>query len=1336
MSFWKLPKTFAPAPTDGINGLLAPLSHLDLPADSSTPPSPLTPADVAAHHKALDALLDEPDLLSEIKSGTNQRLTDFLARKEIVLRLGGWVVWGLGRGILDDSDDPDADEADRDPLGSGLLPDGFEQGKVPDELLQAAEPKRKGMGAVPRRRDVDESGKFTEGDPDKETPDEEKWANYPRLCTEILVANSPALHETLFRHEAASSQPHTCPSPESFLLPFWESILGSTELQLASRAQQVGYWAKVNSALLDGPLGGEVLAQILQIPHLPPRLLALLPFCSPINDLLLLLLRISRPPSPLIPSTVTQTIRMLDPFSALGKPGHAAAEELLRGIIEVCLAVPRAQGGPAPGGGFGGMGGPGAGGEDPIFEWRDTTLVRQLADEKSVRTLLDWMLATLDDEETEVEAAAAAREAQALAASSAAPSVPADEDEKDEKDEASGDGTPTPASPVDAAVADALPSKEDEVLRRRDLRTSSLIASIAVLVELIRKNNSDFVEQQMLAWARRKEAAHTERQMLEEEGLEATPLPGRDSFDGAEDDRGPSVVDLGGMLSLVAERIGGFQRLIKKPRSSTAPVPTVSGKLNPLTLERFRICEFYAELLHCSNMSLVNRLDRSATLYDSQGYLSRGWQGADDLAAALTGPVSAGESLDAAPMPYSPDLTATRSDFSASPQELPVSTFSSSSPAASQEDVSGAGLSKEDAKELGEIVAAAERAETKGDKDDAASAEQDKAIEAKDALASPPLAADKRLSLLSNGTVSTMERDLPPTPSIYSVASRQLPVLPLPPGQHLKTKFIENGVIGTMLDLFFDFPWNNFLHNVVFDFLQQIFHGRLDRPLDHQLAVSVFTDARLCERILAGQARNDAAAAERVNMRLGYMGHMTLIAEETVKLFEQYPELHSAVESSVPQPAWNEYVTTTLRETRERDLTPLGGAGASLNLSMNKAPSSSSLSDEDDEFPMNSARAMRAMDTAGMAGGGAAMDSGAFGGHGRPGGLEAESGAGSLTDQFSRYLADALTNDRNAASSDEDEEDDNWLGGSRFDSGDFELESNGRRPQQFGFDDRFDTAGPSAFRSATGGKTDDEEWPPFESASTAQGDAFGSDDFTPTAASSSAANGGFPTSFDSDFVPASAGEDDDFGDFAGGDDDGFGTGTSITLPSMDAFGDFDFGEDSSSAFEPERPTFGGATSGEDDGSSRFGRLSLSGPFGDDSLPNSPADTASPLPPLDVALANQATDNAATAADRATSPTEPLGPALHEGAHLAQDGFVEAEVEGKTVRVPADDIILAHRRHSFEGRRASFERRTSSDSRRSSAEEPREAPEKVEEEKAAEEKTEEKAVEEDAPAAAS
>lgn len=175
MSFWKLAaKTLAAAPTDGINGILAPLKHLDAPSSAGHDDADetLSVADIAAHRKALDALLTEPDLLSEIKSGSHQRLTDFLARKEVILRLGGWVVWGLGRGFpADPTDEEGSSGVMVAQLESGILPDEMEAGRVPDEVLQAAERRRTGMGGVPHlpRPDQPAEPPSEDADEDRET---------------------------------------------------------------------------------------------------------------------------------------------------------------------------------------------------------------------------------------------------------------------------------------------------------------------------------------------------------------------------------------------------------------------------------------------------------------------------------------------------------------------------------------------------------------------------------------------------------------------------------------------------------------------------------------------------------------------------------------------------------------------------------------------------------------------------------------------------------------------------------------------------------------------------------------------------------------------------------------------------------------------------------------------------------------------------------------------------------------------------------------------------------------------------------------------------------------
>lgn len=60
-------------------------------------------------------------------------------------------------------------------------------------------------------------------------------------------------------------------------------------------------------------------------------------------------------------------------------------------------------------------------------------------------------------------------------------------------------------------------------------------------------------------------------------------------------------------------------------------------------------------------------------------------------------------------------------------------------------------------------------------------------------------------------------------------------------------------------------------------------------------------------------------------MRLGYMGHLTFISDEIIKLFEGYPEsIVAVVKDSIDLEKWNSYCAKQLKETKERDCLPLG----------------------------------------------------------------------------------------------------------------------------------------------------------------------------------------------------------------------------------------------------------------------------------------------------------------------------------------------------------------------------------------------------------------------------
>src|SRR6202000_3433949 len=76
-------------------------------------------------------------------------------------------------------------------------------------------------------------------------------------------------------------------------------------------------------------------------------------------------------------------------------------------------------------------------------------------------------------------------------------------------------------------------------------------------------------------------------------------------------------------------------------------------------------------------------------------------------------------------------------------------------------------------------------------------------------------------------------------------------------GDYLKMQFVESRVLPSVVDLFFVHPWNNFLHNVVYDILTQVLNGPMDKGCIRQLAIDLFITGQLTEKILQGQKASD-----------------------------------------------------------------------------------------------------------------------------------------------------------------------------------------------------------------------------------------------------------------------------------------------------------------------------------------------------------------------------------------------------------------------------------------------------------------------------------------------
>lgn len=115
-----------------------------------------------------------------------------------------------------------------------------------------------------------------------------------------------------------------------------------------------------------------------------------------------------------------------------------------------------------------------------------------------------------------------------------------------------------------------------------------LTVGVGIVIEVIRKNNSDYDP---------------------DVGSEANSLPSS---------RDP--IYLGTLLRMFAQRVPDFMELILSPNHTIGggdgPVnirrkdlnAAFGGKIEPLGFDRFKTCELMAELLHCSNMGLLNEV--------------------------------------------------------------------------------------------------------------------------------------------------------------------------------------------------------------------------------------------------------------------------------------------------------------------------------------------------------------------------------------------------------------------------------------------------------------------------------------------------------------------------------------------------------------------------------------------------------------------------------------------------------------------------------------------------------------------------------------------------------
>ncbi|CAK9442390.1 uncharacterized protein LODBEIA_P61330 [Lodderomyces beijingensis] len=356
----------------------------------------------------------------------------------------------------------------------------------------------------------------------------------------------------------------------------------------------------------------------------------------------------------------------------------------------------------------------------------------------------------------------------------------------------------------------------------------ALANGVGIVIEIIRKNNSDYDILPVLYIT-----------------LESHPPTGRDP------------IYLGHLLRVFGENISKFNELLMMD-DSDSKLRTPFGVIEPLGFERFKICELAAELLHCSNMALLN---------DNKGFSVV--KERDDLRVKM-------KEFDPVSFKYNETIILPRDDNLSEADEEP--------------------------KTDSVVVVDDNDDNSDGDGDDNDDDDDDDEMKVGEEINEDEPHANSNLS----------EEQI-----------RSNPVV----GDFLKIALFDTQIISNILSMFFRFPWNNFLHNVVFDIVQQVLNGSMDIGFNKFLAIDLFHSADITSKIIEGQKLCTDYEVSHNGLRLGFMGHLTLIAEEVVKFVQLFPSntLSEYINEKIEREVWEDYVSHVLYDTREKYNAILGG---------------------------------------------------------------------------------------------------------------------------------------------------------------------------------------------------------------------------------------------------------------------------------------------------------------------------------------------------------------------------------------------------------------------------
>ncbi|KZP01165.1 SAPS-domain-containing protein [Calocera viscosa TUFC12733] len=690
---------------------------------------------------------------------------------------------------------------------------------------------------------------------------------YPYLAAEVLCSDIWSIVETCLEYG------------DELMTPFWDTVLGRSTDDLLGNPVMAARFTKINSVFLTKK-PTEMLDFIKSVEHVVPKLLARIEIPA-IVDLLFRIVKSDGQTEGAgavdwlsSEGFIPLLINLLSPYER--SEIHAAVSELLKDIISISC--------PAPGNVNI------SGGADDVAQEVSVSnkLVRELAAERCVVKLVAYMLGDPEDRQN-------------VEGSSSATDIPTEKgifalanDSRVNPLTSSND--PLEPSLVHSTPTDSEPEVKTPTGPPPALAASALIHGTSVVIELIRKNHSDYYEPVLFHTLRNRLIGIQQHQaQASASGAGLGPNPETEDRESLETAlaalaEGVGIVHLGHLLNAVCDRLEEFQELLRQPRTSTAPLETTMGPVVPLTFERLRICELYAELYHTSNMALLNRLPGDGPDYDNEGRLLGGLKGLGELArVTASGPSDASHS----------DRDVEESELQAA-KELPVSNSST--------DASSISADEEILEEVLEEVPVHDDPLESGP-----SERTDNQICAVERETAPPADPFQDPDDIDEGAVRTPGLGI------------DLHTGQLCSGDRLKRRYLDLGVLETLLNLFFDFPWNNFLHLVVYDVVHQVLTGRVEEGYNRSLTVNLLQDARLIDRILEHQ-RSDGESLNHDRPQGGFRGHLMLLADDVIQAYDEFTDsMKASLDPVIPQPDWDSFVAQH-RIAKEQEKQVLGGA--------------------------------------------------------------------------------------------------------------------------------------------------------------------------------------------------------------------------------------------------------------------------------------------------------------------------------------------------------------------------------------------------------------------------